>query len=119
MVRSDWKQAYREINEMEENFHNYGAALVKFWVHIDKDEQLNRFEARKENPAKLWKLHDEDWRNREKWDLYEEGCRGNVPAYSHPFAPWSIIEGNCKRYARIKAMDVVIDAIEKKIDEKT
>jgi len=48
--------------------------LVKFWVHIDKDEQLNRFEARKENPAKLWKLHDEDWRNREKWDLYEEAA---------------------------------------------
>ena len=117
--QSDWKQAYREINEMEENFDNFGAELVKFWVHIDKDEQLNRFEARKENPAKLWKLHDEDWRNREKWDLYEEAAEEMFLRTHTPYAPWSIIEGNCKRYARIKAMDVVIEAIEKKIKEKT
>ena len=115
---NDWKQAYREINEMEENFHNYGTALVKFWVHIDKDEQLKRFEARKENPAKLWKLHEEDWRNREKWNLYEKAAEEMFLRTHTPFAPWTIIEGNCKRHARIKAMDVVIEAIEKKIDEK-
>jgi polyphosphate kinase 2 (PPK2 family) len=115
---NDWKQAYREINEMEENFHNYGTALVKFWVHIDKDEQLKRFEARKENPAKLWKLHEEDWRNREKWNLYEKAAEEMFLRTHTPFAPWTIIEGNCKRHARIKALDVVIEAIEKKIDEK-
>ena len=78
-------------------FHNYGTALVKFWVHIDKDEQLKRFEARKENPAKLWKLHEEDWRNREKWDLYEEAAEEMFLRTHTPFAPWTIIEGNCKR----------------------
>jgi polyphosphate kinase 2 (PPK2 family) len=117
--RSDWQQAYREINEMEENFHNFGAALVKFWVHIDKDEQLRRFNAREENPAKQWKLHDEDWRNREKWNLYEDAVEEMFLRTNTPYAPWTIIEGNCKRYARIKALDVVILEIEKKIAEKS
>jgi polyphosphate kinase 2 (PPK2 family) len=117
--KNDWKQAYREINEMEENFHNYGTTIVKFWVHIDKDEQLKRFEARKENPSKLWKLHEEDWRNREKWDLYEQAAEEMFLRTHTTFAPWTIIEGNCKRHARIKAMDVVIQAIENKIKEKT
>ena len=67
----EWKQAYREINEMEENFANFGAVIVKFWIHIDQDEQLKRFKARELNPSKRWKLGDEDWRNREKWKPYE------------------------------------------------
>jgi polyphosphate:AMP phosphotransferase len=112
---TDWKQAYNEINEMEENFRNFGSILVKFWVHIDKDEQLNRFKAREENPHKSWKLHEEDWRNREKWDLYEEAAEEMFLRTHAPKSPWTIIEGNCKRHARIKALDVVIDAIEKKI----
>ena len=116
--KNDWKQAFREINEMEENFHNYGTALVKFWVHIDKDEQLKRFEARKENQSKQWKLHEEDWRNRERWELYEEAVDEMFLRTHTPFAPWNIIEGNCKRFARIKAMDVVIKTIENKISEK-
>ena len=115
---NDWKQAYREINEMEENFHHFDSVIVKFWVHIDKDEQLRRFEARKGNPAKLWKLHDEDWRNREKWDSYQQAADEMFLRTHSNYAPWTIVEGNCKRYARIKAMDVVIDAIEKKIEKK-
>ncbi len=116
---NDWKQAFREINEMEENFHNFGTAVVKFWVHIDKDEQLRRFKAREDNPAKQWKLHAEDWRNREKWNIYSEAVDEMFLRTHTPFAPWTIIEGNCKRYARIKALDVVIKAIEEKIEERS
>ena len=116
---SDWKQAYHEINEMEDNFRHFGSIIVKFWVHIDKDEQLKRFKAREENPHKRWKLHEEDWRNREKWELYEEAAEEMFLRTHAPKSPWTIIEGNCKRHARIKAIDVVIDAIEKKIADKT
>ena len=116
--QADWKQAYNEINEMEDNFRHFGSIVVKFWVHIDKDEQLKRFKAREDNPHKRWKLHEEDWRNREKWDLYEEAAQEMFLRTHSPKAPWTIIEGNCKRYARIKALDVVIAAIEKKIAEQ-
>jgi polyphosphate kinase 2 (PPK2 family) len=112
---SEWKRAYNEINEMEENFRHFGTVLMKFWVHIDKDEQLSRFQARENNPHKRWKLHDEDWRNREKWNLYEEAAEEMFLRTHTPKSPWTIIEGNCKRFARIKALDTVIGAIEKKI----
>ena len=103
---------------MEENFHHFNSVVVKFWVHIDKEEQLKRFEARQENQAKKWKLHEEDWRNREKWKPYEEAADEMFLRTHTEYAPWTIIEGNCKRYARIKAMDVVIQAIENKLEEK-
>lgn len=115
---TEWKQAYREINEMEENFDHFGTAIVKFWVHVDRKEQLNRFRAREENTRKKWKLNQEDWRNREKWKPYEEAVEEMFLRTHSPHAPWTIIEGNCKRYARIKALDVVVAAIEKKIAAK-
>jgi AMP-polyphosphate phosphotransferase len=118
-TETDWKQAFNEINEMEDNFRHFGSIVLKFWVHIDKDEQLKRFKAREENPHKRWKLHEEDWRNREKWDLYEAVAEEMFLRTHAPKSPWTIIEGNCKRYARIKALDVVIDAIDKKISEKS
>lgn len=117
-TETDWKQAYNEINEMEDNFRHFGSIIVKFWVHIDKDEQLKRFKAREDNPHKRWKLHEEDWRNREKWDLYEAAAEEMFLRTHAPKSPWTIIEGNCKRYARIKALDVVINVIEKKIADK-
>ena len=116
---TEWKQAYREINEMEENFRHFGTALIKFWVQIDQDEQLRRFQAREQNARKKWKLNEEDWRNREKWKPYEDAVNEMFLRTHGPKAPWTIIEGNCKRYARIKALDVVIDAIETKIAEKS
>ena len=115
---ADWKRAYREINEMEENFRNFGTVMVKFWMHVDRDEQLPRFQAREENPKKRWKLHEEDWRNREKWDAYEAAVEETFLRTHTPCAPWTIIEGNCKRHARIQALDVVIAAIEARIAEK-
>ena len=69
---NDWKRAYNEINEFEKELSDWGAIIIKFWVHIDKDTQLQRFTDRQNNPEKQWKITDEDWRNREKWDLYED-----------------------------------------------
>ena len=115
---TDWNRAYGEINEMEENFWNFGAVVIKFWLQIDKDEQMNRFKARGQDSAKKWKLNDEDWRNREKWDLYEAATEEMFLRTHTTYAPWTVIEGNCKRYARIKALDGVIAAIEARIAEE-
>ncbi len=70
-TKREWKRAYKEINEMEEQLSDSGAIVMKFWMQIDKDEQERRFKERQANPEKQWKITDEDWRNREKWDLYE------------------------------------------------
>ena len=75
---ADWKRAYQEINEMEENFHHFGSIVIKFWLQIDPHEQLRRFRARENDPRKRWKLNDEDWRNREKWPQYEEAVEEMV-----------------------------------------
>ena len=113
----EWKQAYREINEMEENFVNAGTILVKFWLHIDPKEQLQRFKARELNPDKRWKLGEEDWRNREKWVPYEKATNDMFLRTHTSHAPWTIIEANCKRFARIRVLDTVIEAIEKRFSE--
>mgnify|MGYP003332836301 CR=1 FL=1 len=113
----EWKQAYREINEMEENFVNAGTILVKFWLHIDPKEQLQRFKARELNPSKRWKLGEEDWRNREKWEPYEKATNDMFLRTHTHHGPWTIIEANCKRFARIRALDTVIEAIEKRFSE--
>ncbi len=111
----EWKRAYREINEMEEHLVNFGAVLVKFWIHIDKEEQLRRFKARQQIAHKQWKITDEDWRNREKWDQYKEAVDEMLFRTSTPYAPWTIVEANSKFYARIKALKTVIAAIEAKL----
>ena len=68
---NDWQRAYNEINEFEKELADWGAVIIKFWVQIDKDTQLARFNDRQNTPEKQWKITDEDWRNREKWDQYE------------------------------------------------
>ena len=114
--RADWERSYNEINEMEEQLVNSGAVLVKFWLHIDKAEQLKRFEARTENPEKSWKITDEDWRNREKWDQYKNALDEMLYRTSTTYAPWTIVEANDKNYARIKVLKTVINAMEKNFD---
>ena len=111
----EWKRAYQEINEMEEHLCNFGTVLIKFWLHIDKEEQLKRFNARKENTYKHWKITDEDWRNREKWDEYKLAVDEMLFRTGTSHAPWFIIESNSKLHARIKAMKTIIDSIEKKL----
>ena len=112
---SEWKRAYREINEMEEHLTNFGAVILKFWMHVDKDEQLNRFTDRKKLPHKRWKLGDEDWRNREKWDEYEEAVEEMIHRTSTPNAPWVIVESNSKYYARIKVLKTVTRKLESRL----
>ena len=114
---AEWRRAYQEINEMESHMANAGAVVLKFWLHIDKDEQERRFKERQANPAKQWKITDEDWRNREKWDQYEEAVNEMLIRTSTPDAPWIVVEGNDKRYARVKVLQTVVDALEKKVKE--
>ncbi|MFR5666914.1 MAG: polyphosphate:AMP phosphotransferase [Enterocloster bolteae] len=114
---AEWRRAYQEINEMESHMVNAGAVVLKFWLHIDKDEQERRFRERQANPAKQWKITDEDWRNREKWDQYEEAVNEMLIRTSTTYAPWIVVEGNDKRYARVKVLQTVVDALEKKVKE--
>lgn len=112
---NDWQRAYNEINEFEKELFDWGAIVIKFWVQIDKDTQLQRFELRQNTPEKQWKITDEDWRNREKWDLYEQAVDEMLQKTNTGFAPWFILESNDKKYARIKALKTVIKEIEKRI----
>ncbi len=114
----EWKRAYKEINDMEKDLHDAGAIVIKFWMHIDKDEQERRFTERQQNPEKQWKITDEDWRNREKWDLYEDAVNEMLMRTSTDYAPWVVVEGNNKYYARVKVLKTVVDAIEKRLKEE-
>lgn len=113
----EWKRAYKEINDMEKDLHDAGAIVIKFWMHIDKDEQERRFKERQENPEKQWKITDEDWRNREKWDQYEDAVNEMLMRTSTSYAPWVVVEGNSKYYARVKVLKTVVDAIEARLKE--
>ena len=114
----DWKRAYNEINEFERQLTDWGAVVIKFWIHIDQDTQLERFTARQNTPEKAWKLTEEDWRNREKWAEYEEAIDEMLQKTSTENAPWVIIESNDKKFARIKALRIVVDALEKACAER-
>ena len=116
-TEDDWRRAYDEINAFEAHLIHAGAVVLKFWVDIDKDEQERRFNDRMQNPAKQWKITDEDWRNREKWDKYEEAVNEMIDRTSTEAAPWVIVEGNSKYYARVKVLKTVVKALEAKIKE--
>jgi polyphosphate:AMP phosphotransferase len=114
----EWKRAFSEINEFEEQLTDHGILLLKYWVHITKDEQLERFKAREQIPHKRWKLTDEDWRNREKWDDYNWAVNDIVEHTSTYAAPWVLVEGNDKRFARIKVISTFCDRLEAILDNK-
>ena len=114
---NDWQRAYVEINEFERELADWGAIIVKFWVQIDKDTQLERFKDRENTPEKRWKITEEDWRNREKWDSYEVAVNEMLQKTNTAYAPWHILESNDKKYARIKALKTVIEAIEDKLEK--
>ncbi len=111
-------QAYAEINEFEKELTDSGAIVVKFWLHIDKDEQLRRFTERQNTPEKQWKITDEDWRNREKWDSYEKAVNEMLRRTSTVYAPWNVIEANDKPFARIKTMQIIISAVKERLKEE-
>ena len=100
-------------NEFEKELHDWGAVIIKFWVQIDKDTQLERFNERQNTPEKQWKITDDDWRNRDKWDAYETAVNEMIQKTSTSYAPWHILESVDKKYARIKALKIVVEELEK------
>ena len=116
-TENDWKRAYNEINEFEEDMVNWGALVLKFWIDIDSDTQLQRFQDRQNTPEKQWKITDEDWRNRDKWDQYEVAVDEMLEKTSTKFAPWHIIESVDKKYARIKVLRIVEEALTKALNK--
>lgn len=114
----EWQRAYDEINAFEQELVESGIMICKFWLHIDKDEQLHRFEERKNTPHKAWKLTEEDWRNREKWDEYESAVNDMVQYTNTSHAPWTIVPANDKYTARIHVLDTACEHLQKTLSSK-
>lgn len=116
-TESEWQRAYHEINIMEEELIHDGAILIKFWLHIDKEEQLIRFNDRENDPEKNWKITPDDWRNREKWNEYNAAVNAMIHRTTTTEAPWNVIPANNKYYARIAVLETVESAFKKKLKE--
>ena len=114
----EWQRAYAEIRDFEEQLTSDGTLLMKFWLHIDKDEQERRFLLRRDNPHKSWKLTDEDWRNRGKWDAYEDAANDMIARTSTRDAPWTLVPGNCKRHARLEVLRSLCAALESRLKQR-
>jgi len=114
-TEADWQRAYREINEFERQMSDWGAVVIKFWLQIDKDEQLKRFTDRQNTPSKQWKITDEDWRNRSKWDEYKVAVDDMLQYTSTNFAPWHIIESQDKQYGRIQTLKIITDTLQRRL----
>lgn len=110
-----WGRAYDEINRFERRLADWGAIVLKFWLQIDQEEQLRRFIERQRIPEKQYKITDEDWRNRDKWDQYEEAVNEMLARTNTGYAPWTVVESNDKRYGRIKTMKTIIHAAEERL----
>jgi polyphosphate kinase 2 (PPK2 family) len=118
LARDDqWRRAYTEINEFEAQLTDFGTIISKFWMHISPEEQLRRFEDRRDTPHKAWKLSEEDWRNREKWPLYEHAANEMLMRTSTPVCPWNIVEAEDKRFARVKVCRVLVRMLEDQLGE--
>jgi polyphosphate kinase 2 (PPK2 family) len=115
-TEEEWKRAYREINEFERQLADYGMILAKFWIQISPGEQLSRFEARRGTEYKSWKLTDEDWRNRARWDQYEAAVEDMLLRTSTLTAPWTIVEGNDKWFARVKTLRTLVELLSRELD---
>jgi polyphosphate kinase 2 (PPK2 family) len=107
----EWMRAYAEINDFEEQLQRFGVRVVKFWIHIDKGEQLRRFREREKTPHKQHKITAEDWRNRERWDAHRLAVDEMIGRTSTDFAPWIIVAGNDKRLARLQVLRAVNKAL--------
>ncbi len=114
----EWQRAYAEINEFENEITGHGTVLLKFWLHISKEKQLNRFRSREEIAYKQHKITDEDWRNRERWDDYETAVNDMVAFTGGGDSPWTLIAGNNKRFARIQTIETICNCLERVIKKK-
>ena len=111
----EWSRAFREIQEFEDQIVEHGTLLMKFWLHIDPDEQARRFRSRAETPYKSWKLTDEDWRNRGRWREYEAAVNEMVTRTSTAAAPWHLVPFNDKRHGRLEVLTRLCEAMERKL----
>jgi polyphosphate kinase 2 (PPK2 family) len=113
----EWGRAYGEIADFESQLFRHGHVVMKFWLHVDRDEQLRRFQAREKTPYKKYKLTEEDYRNREKWPDYCQAVHDMVVRTSTERAPWHLIAANDKRWARIEVLRLVCERLERHLDE--
>ena len=109
----EWRRAYREINEFEAHQASFGMVIVKFWLHLSKEEQLRRFRDRERDPFRSYKLTPEDWRNRARWGAYREAVEEMLARTSTPYAPWTAVEADDKYYARVKVVKTLAGAVER------
>ncbi|HET9059246.1 MAG TPA: UDP-galactose-lipid carrier transferase [Acidimicrobiales bacterium] len=111
-TKDQWERAYGEIVDFESALVADGMVLVKFWLHVSQEEQLRRFESRRDDPLKAWKLTDEDWRNREKRSSYTSAIDDMLERTHQKGAPWHLVSAESKHYARVVVLDTVIDRLE-------
>ncbi|MDR3404659.1 MAG: UDP-galactose-lipid carrier transferase [Chthoniobacter sp.] len=112
-TEKEWKRAYEEINEFERTLADDGAIILKFYLHISKDEQLFRFKRREADPYKHWKINDEDWRNRRKWEEHNSAAEDMFEKTSTEDGPWTVVAANYKWFARLRVLKAVVDAMER------
>lgn len=117
-TEAEWKRAYKEINSFERQLRDSGCILAKFWVQISREEQLRRFEERQKIGYKAWKLTDEDWRNRAKWSDYEEAVEEMLVKTSTRTAPWTLVEGNDKYWARVRVLERLVQVLARDLGYK-
>ena len=115
-AESEWKRAFREINEFEAHQQSFGMAICKFWLHISKEEQLRRFKERERDPFRSWKLTPEDWRNRARWDEYAGAVEDMLARTSTPVAPWTVVPADDKYFARVTVLQTLVAAIERAVE---
>jgi len=117
-AEKEWKRAFKEINAFERQLYDFDTVVVKFWLHISREEQLNRFEERQRIGYKAWKLTDEDWRNREKWGAYEDAAEEMLVKTSTTLAPWTLVEANDKYWARVKVLARLVEVLSKELNHR-
>ncbi len=117
-TEDEWKHAYREINSFERQLRKFGTVVAKFWIQISREEQLRRFEERKAIGYKSWKLTEEDWRNREKWAAYEEAVEDMLVKTSTRTAPWCVVAGNDKYWARVNVLERLVELLSEELQYK-
>lgn len=115
-AEEEWRRAYKEINSFERQLADFGAVLAKFFIHISRDEQLRRFREREKTGYKAWKLTAEDWRNRAKWNAYEQAVEEMVLKTSTLTAPWHLVEGNDKYHARVKVLSTLVKTLSEALE---
>jgi polyphosphate kinase 2 (PPK2 family) len=114
-TEAEWRRAYAEINDFEAQLVEHGSVVIKFWLHVSPKEQMRRFKQRKKVPYKRWKLNEEDWRNRDRWTDYEIAVNDMVEHTSTAAAPWVLVEGEDKRWARVRVIEALADHLERRL----